>query len=113
MVFSMNTQQNTYSNVINFINDFKKKYPEAMEDTFLHGYCYWFAIILESRFGGNICYEPIDNHFFTLIEDKYYDISGEVSPLGKTIWAWEIYKMFDKLESERIERDCIRKDKYE
>lgn len=112
MVFSMSTQQNTYSNVINFINDFKKKYPEAMEDTFLHGYCYWFAFILASRFDGIICYEPVDNHFITLIEEHFYDIRGEVIPSEK-IMSWELYQVFDKLDAERTKRDCIRKERCE
>ena len=111
MASSMNTQQNMCSNVINFISDFKQKYPEAMEDTFLHGYCYWFAFILAACFNGNVCYEPVDNHFFAWIQGEYYDITGQLESEGKVIWIWEIYKQLNKLETERIEKDYIRKER--
>lgn len=103
-------QQSISSKVLEFINDFKKQYPDAMEDTFLHGYCYWFAKILSERFNGIICYEPVENHFITLIESHFYDISGEVTPTEKT-QPWEVYKWWDELETNRIIRDCIRKER--
>ena len=104
----MNTQQNMCSNVIDFINNFKKKYPDAMEDTFLHGYCYWFAKILAERFEGVIYYEPIDNHFIAYIENHFYDITGEVIPSQKAR-PWSVYQLWDELETQRIIRDCINK----
>ena len=60
--------------VLKFINDFKKQYPKELEDVFSNGYCYWFAMILNSRFGvidTEIYYLPIQNHFITKIQDKF------------------------------------------
>lgn len=106
----MNMQQNISSNrYIDFIEDFKKGYPEAMEDTFLHGYCYWFAFILKERFNGIICYEPIENHFVTLLPDgDFYDIRGKLTETSSFV-DWDVYKKIDELETKRIERDCINK----
>lgn len=44
--------------VLGFIKHFK-----GSEDVFLYGCCYWFAFILQERFGGTMMYEPIENHF--------------------------------------------------
>ena len=32
--------------VLSFINKFKYKYEKEIVDTFMYGYCYWFANIL-------------------------------------------------------------------
>lgn len=101
--------------VLKFINDFKKQHPAEIEDTFLHGYCYWFAMILNSRFGvinTEIYYLPIQNHFITKIKDKFYDITGEVIPDEKP-YLWCIYAMTDMSECKRIIRDCILKEDIE
>jgi len=75
--------------VIKFIIDFRSYeygYPHSiLEDVFLSGYCYYFALILQSRFGGEILYDPVEGHFVTAIYDTYhneyrlYDIRGEVT----------------------------------
>lgn len=92
--------------VLNFIKDFKNLHQTEIEDTFLNGYCYWFAFILKSRFGGDIMYDCINNHFVTEIGDCLYDISGQV--YGSFVY-WDIYQRQDELEKQRIYRDCIYK----
>jgi hypothetical protein len=95
--------------VLEFIDGFKKQYPEEITDFFAHGYCYWFAAILKERFKGIIYYSPIENHFTCYINGYYYDIEGVYTPV-KYIYPWEEYKHIDKLESARIVRDCINKE---
>ena len=50
--------------VISFINKFKFAYKGELEFVFTNGNCYYFAVILKERFGGEIYYLPIDNHLF-------------------------------------------------
>lgn len=66
--------------VSRFIREFKNIFPEELEYTFYHGYCYWFALILASRFGGEIWFNPSIIHFAAKIDEKLYDIYGEVTP---------------------------------
>jgi len=67
--------------VLEFIFNFKKRNTESLEDTFMNGYCYYFSVILQERFGGEIVYETIDCHFMLLYRDKLYDIRGDVTEL--------------------------------
>lgn len=98
------------NDVVEFIYNFKKDYSDELEDVFLHGYCYWFARILEERFHGEIYYMPIENHFVTKIEKYFYDISGILNDsLFNVCLPWEQYKNIDVLETSRIYRDCINK----
>lgn len=76
-----------------------------MRDRFLHGFCYWFAIILRERFNGTIEYNPITNHFATRIGKHLYDASGKISSDGFELW--EAYREQDALHTQHIERDCI------
>lgn len=95
--------------VIKFIDDFKKTAPAALEDTFLNGYCYWFAHILCSRFDGEIYYLPIENHFIAYIGASFYDITGEIKPNEKP-YKWTLYTSIEPFQSYRITRDCINKE---
>lgn len=91
-----------------FIEDFKAPHREEIEDIFLHGYCYWFARMLTERFAGEIWYNPIENHFVAHIGHYgFYDISGRVRKTGYALWSE--YRKLDRLESDRIIRDCILK----
>lgn len=85
------------------ISGFIKKFQKA-EDTFLYGCCYWFALILSVRFGGNIYYDPVNNHFVTKIKHVFYDITGRVD--GDFI-PWDGYETQDVLHYNRIVKDCI------
>lgn len=112
MESQMKSSQNLSNQVLDFINSFKEKHPLEIEDVFSNGYCYWFAKILDERFmpKSQIYYLPIRNHFITKIEDKFYDITGEIIP-DEEPYEWTTYKIFDCLEYERIRRDCILKEK--
>ena len=113
MESQMKSLQNLSNQVLDFINGFKEKHSQEIEDVFSNGYCYWFATILNLRFGildSSIYYLPIKNHFITKIEDKFYDITGEII-LDEEPYLWCVYKQFDYLEYERIKRDCILKEK--
>ena len=89
-----------------FIKKFKFDHVKEVEDLFLHGNCYYFAIILKEHFNGEIYYLPIDNHFICKIDKDYYDITGKAG-FNEKPYKWSDYKTFDKLAHKRIVRDCI------
>lgn len=66
-------------------NEFIAKFKQSnrnkvMEDTFLHGFCYYFAVILKNRFPtGTILYDKEAAHFVFSYENKLYDITGNVT----------------------------------
>lgn len=91
------------------VQDFLKRFHSAsdIDTVFTSGCCYWFAYILFSRFirtGATIMYDEIENHFGTKIDDKVYDVTGDVTDKYK--WApWD--SITDDLHRQRIIRDCI------
>lgn len=87
--------------IIRFIGQFR-----GAENVFLYGCCYWFAYILKGRFGAEIYYDDIINHFVGKIGEKFYDVSGEVSG---DFAPWEDIRKTDKAHYKVILRDCIRK----
>lgn len=94
--------------VSDFINQFKSISPsENVTETFSFGACYWFTKILCERFtdeNAELCYAPIDNHFVARINNKIYDIIGDVTGQYNII-RWTNFD--DELEKERIENNCI------
>lgn len=94
--------------VLTFINKFKIAHKEELEDVFIHGYCYWFAHILATRFKGTLYYNPVKIHFATMIKDKLYDITGEIK--DKTNWmTWTQYQEEEHEIAMDITRSCILK----
>ena len=97
------------------ILDFIKHF-EGATDAFLYGCCYWFAVILQKRFGTadwddpqpTIMYAEIDNHFGCRIGDAVYDVTGDVT-LEYNWKPWITVRASDPLLSQRITRDCILK----
>ena len=89
--------------IVQFIQQFDKD-----KDTFLYGMCYWFAVILSSRFGGEIYYNDIDNHFATLIGNSLYDVTGELYNKSEFI-PWEQYSP-NSSERKRVIKYCILKE---
>lgn len=89
-----------------FINHFHSiSKIDNITDVFTEGCCYWFAFILCSRFKeAKIMYDPVINHFVAEIENKLYDITGDVTDKYDTV-LWETYE--DDLEKERIIKHCI------
>lgn len=92
--------------ILNFIKRFQN---EGTIKAFTEGCCYYFAIILISRFclneSDNLMYHPIDNHFAVKINKKLYDITGEIDDNGFEYWSDFLVK--DELLTKRIFRDCI------
>ena len=106
---------NKHEEVIAFINKFTNngKRQEVVE-CFTCGCCYWFAHILFERFydemdwnpDTDIMYDEVTNHFGCMIEDRVYDITGDVTEQ----YHWEssyIVAERDKLLWDRLIRDCI------
>ena len=95
--------------ILRFIDHFK-----GSEDTFLHGCCYWFSVILYDRFcffsdhAVQIWYEPVEGHFVTKIENHFYDVRGDVTELyrGKPMYNMHEMLRYDGKMYERLMRDC-------
>lgn len=97
--------------VLDFIRQFQQFGPQVT-DCFSNGMCWYFTTILRARFGWEylVMYDPIVNHFATQIDDRIYDITGDITdnPEYKfEMWATFIYK--DPKHTNRIRRDCILK----
>lgn len=93
------------------INQFIRHFQtnEGTITTFTCGCCYWFAVILFIRFmpdGAQIVYDQVDNHFATMIGDRVYDITGDVTD-GHNWVLWRSMRYLDELLTSRIVRDCI------
>ena len=95
--------------IIDFIKQFQE-FGDNVTDCFSHGMCYYFASILQERFGANIMYEPVMNHFAGEIDGYIYDITGFIANYTDPKWYyWETYQHEDALHTERILRDCVYK----
>ena len=98
--------------ILNFIKRFQN---EGTVKTFTEGCCYWFAKILDERFNEfdyepQICYNPKENHFATLINFHLYDITGDLGEM-KDLPDWKYWDKYQYKEDEkvfeRLYRDCI------
>ena len=93
--------------IIDFIEWFRK--PDTIE-VFTNGMCYWFAKILELRFGGEILYATSYGHFVCRIDGRLYDVTGDVSnQYVEGLISWNDMPEYDELLYERLVRDCVRK----
>lgn len=92
-----------------FIENFKKGFnKEEVENIFLNGNCYHFALILKQMFKGEIIYDPHEFHFSTKIKGKYYDITGEIQkPYDEC--SWKDMKEEDYEEYLQLRRICVYK----
>lgn len=80
------------------------------DQKFINGLCFWFAYILKGRFpNGEIWYDQIENHFYFVIKNKAYDVSGSVQ-LPITAMRWSDYEAFDYLDYNRVIKYCILKE---
>lgn len=91
----------TKNEIIDFIRNFSDS-----KNTFLNGCCYWFAYILQGRFGAEIYYDPIQNHFVGKIGTSYFDVTGEI--YGDFL-PWASYRNYDELDYDRVVRYCVKK----
>ena len=86
--------------IIKFIDNFKSyDSSNVLENTFLGGYCYYFAVILKERFKGDILYDPIEGHFLFYHKNELYDIRGCVTSI------YDIHNLYE--ESEWIDQWSI------
>lgn len=92
-----------------FINNFKSLHVREIEDAFMCGNCYWFAHILTSRFGGNIMYMPVDNHFISKIDGRYFDVRGDITRdvENAKMYFWNTYINEDASDYYHVMRDCV------
>ena len=89
------------SDVLEFIS---RRFPD--DCNWLSGNCYYFAVILKDRFGGEIFYDPVDGHFFLKIDGVNYDYSG-IYTQTKECQLRDI-EQSDPLWHSRLINDCIR-----
>lgn len=87
--------------VLDFIH---RRFPQDCNWT--TGNCFWFAVILNQRFGGKIMYDSIDGHFLFKYENQYYDYTGLVQP-SNLLYDFDTYEEFDAKDYHRVVRDCI------
>lgn len=89
--------------ILNFI---QKRFPT--DCNWLDGNCYYFAVILQTRFSGDIYYDVVNGHFVACIKDKLYDWTGEVEEDEDSVYVkWKDFAYYDEYRAERIIRDCI------
>lgn len=98
----------TKDKVIDFIGRFLENQPHGeVVATFTGGCCYWYAKILQLRFDNEaiIMYDEVANHFGTMIGDRIYDITGDVTE--KYSWVSWASMSSDNQHYQRIVRDCV------
>lgn len=91
--------------VLDFIKQFRDL---GAKNCFANGMCYWFAGILGERFSDenpSIMYDEIENHFGCKINDRIYDITGDVTEAYDWNDWWSV-AMRDRLLTDRIMHDC-------
>lgn len=98
--------------VIRFIGRFTSNGArKEVIDCFSNGCCYWFAETLYERFMMEVdecflMYDPVINHWGCKIENRVYDITGDVT--ADYDWEfWESFKYADESLTRRLYRDCI------
>lgn len=90
-----------------FIANFKKGFDEDyLENVFLNGNCYHFALILKEMYDGEIIYDPHEQHFVIKVYNKYYDIRGEIEP-PMDEYLWNQMEDIDSEEYETVKYDCV------
>ena len=95
--------------VLDFIWQFRK-FGSDVADCFSNGMCYHFSLILCARFrhSARRVDDPIMNHFAVEIDDRIYDINGNITDDKDYKWVyWDKYIYEDSAEVRRIRRDCI------
>lgn len=71
-----------------------------------NGNCYFFAVILQAAFGGDIYYDVISGHFLLQCEGSLYDYTGKVDRCDILV-RWDDFDKYDKLQKDRIIKYCI------
>ena len=98
------------SEIEKFISDFKQyEHSFVLYNTFVYGYCYYFAVVLKARFEqAEIMYHHT-NHYMVKIDGKLYDITGDCTEQYNDgmLCRWDDLKIEDDLLYNRLVRDCI------
>lgn len=96
----------------NYILDFiKRRFPPEKDCNWVSGNCYYFAVILATRFIGEIWYHLIDDHFVFRQGDYFYDWTGwrqDYNQNDSALVEWNSYKSIDPIHYYRIVRDVIK-----
>ena len=96
--------------ILRFIDNFKRFDSGEVTRTFTNGYCYWFAHILHARFpDSTIMYYSVGKHFACLIEDRIYDIRGDITDRNLFFEPWERFKRTNPEEARMVTKYCIEK----
>lgn len=116
MCMTTQEQSQLHQTVMNFIARFTNngKRQEVI-NCFTSGCCYWFAEILWNRFvlevvntNCDIVYDPIINHWACQIDDRIYDITGDITDNKEYCWEnWNKFMFQDISLTKRLLRDCI------
>ena len=94
------------NDILDFIQKFKFSYQTELEYIFTTGNCYYFALILQNRFNGDIYYLLNANHFVCKINNDFYDITGKVG-FNEKPYKWLELSSLDKKLYDKIYRDCV------
>lgn len=96
--------------ILDFIRQFREL---GAENCFSNGMCYHFTTLLRMRFGpyeNSIMYDQVANHFATMIDNRIYDITGDITDNTEYHWErWGTLMRKDPALAARIRRDCILK----
>ena len=86
--------------VLDFI---KRRFP--IDCRWLDGNCYYFALLLQMRFGGNIYYDYLIGHFYLKFNCENYDYGGIYKPQSEI--PLDELKEKDPTWYNRLVNDCI------
>lgn len=99
-----------YKEVCEFIERFKCFDTGEVTQTFLNGYCYWFALILHDRFpNSEIMYYAVGKHFACKIKNRLFDITGDITHKNLFFEPWEEYKEAYPSSAKWVTEYCIDK----
>ena len=93
--------------VTNEVLDFiEKRFKNDCD--WIRGNCYYFAVILKSRFpDGKIFYDVRMGHFAFHYDNQFYDWNGIYECKEDYLIPWDIFDIYDSEQKQRIIRDCI------
>ena len=110
------TQKAKRTDILDFIANFSKERGHDRNeviDIFLNGCCFWFAKILELRFAEecdtDILYDYLGSHFACKLDDRVYDITGDITDQPREWHQWADAEEYDSTRRKRIVRQCIEK----
>lgn len=74
----------------------------------IDGNCYFFAVILKSRFPeGKIFYDVIYGHFVFQYQNQFYDWTGLYKIKDGHLVSWDEFDEYDSLQKQVIIKYCI------